>query len=90
MCKLRDKPLAVLHLVTKVFAENNKSTLCFTTSVESAHRLYLLLESMGMIGKVAEFSSNLRSDKRDEILTNFKKGNIILYDLSVFIVMGVR
>ncbi|ELR11743.1 helicase conserved Cterminal domain containing protein [Acanthamoeba castellanii str. Neff] len=72
ICSLAYKPLVLLYLL-EMF--DFKRTLCFTSSVESTHRLYLLLTLMGQTG-VAEYSSTLPQRKRTQIIEKFAKGDI--------------
>ncbi|XP_035690541.1 ATP-dependent RNA helicase DDX51-like [Branchiostoma floridae] len=73
-CTAADKPLVVLHLLLN---QKFQHVLCFTGSLESTHRLYLLAKLFGGV-TVAEFSSNLPPDRRTKILTKFRTGKIQL------------
>ena len=74
VCDAGEKPLVVLHfLLTKGF----RSTLCFTSSVESTHRLFRLLQMYGGFS-VSEFSSSLPQLERTKILQDFRDGGIQL------------
>lgn len=73
-CDAGEKPLIVLHFL---HTKRVESTLCFTSSVESTHRLYKLLQLYGGT-TVAEFSSNLPQQERTRILQEFKDGKIQL------------
>ncbi|CAH1232839.1 DDX51 [Branchiostoma lanceolatum] len=73
-CTAADKPLVVLHLLLN---QKFQHILCFTGSLESTHRLYLLAKLFGGV-TVAEFSSNLPPERRTKILTKFRTGKIQL------------
>ncbi|XP_019617802.1 PREDICTED: ATP-dependent RNA helicase DDX51-like [Branchiostoma belcheri] len=73
-CTAADKPLVVLHLLLN---QKFQHVLCFTGSLESTHRLYLLAKLFGGV-TVAEFSSNLPPERRTKILTKFRTGKIQL------------
>ncbi|KAL8624752.1 hypothetical protein ACOMHN_002447 [Nucella lapillus] len=68
------KPLVVLHLLHHL---KFRSVLCFTNSVETTHRLCLLVKLFGGV-TVKEFSSRLPADRRRKILKQFSKGKIDL------------
>ncbi|GFR68826.1 ATP-dependent RNA helicase DDX51, partial [Elysia marginata] len=71
-CKAAEKPLVLFHFVLN---EQYNHVLCFTNSVESSHRLYLLAKQFdGM--KVAEISSLLHTEKRERIIRKFERGEI--------------
>ena len=72
VCPAKHKPLAVVHLI-----ENEKinRVLCFTSSKDSTHRLYLLLKHYG-ISRVAEYSAGLPQNKRRFVLSEFSCGNV--------------
>jgi len=74
ICDAGEKPLVVLYFLQ---VKNFESTLCFTSSVESTHRLFKLLQLYGGI-RVSEFSSNLPQQERSRILQEFKAGHIQL------------
>src|SRR4051812_9303038 len=92
VCSTEQKPLLILHLLHNMHIV---SALCFTKSVESAHRLCMLIrlfeknyENMDNGGDVkenaaitaaAEYSSDLSQAERNAILRRFKKGEIRLY-----------
>ncbi|XP_072045634.1 ATP-dependent RNA helicase DDX51-like [Amphiura filiformis] len=73
-CSKADKPLVVLHLTKHLHC---RQVLCFTNTVEATHRLYLLVKIVGGVN-VAEFSSNLKTAERQQILKQFKAGKIDL------------
>ncbi|XP_054450404.1 ATP-dependent RNA helicase DDX51 [Pteronotus mesoamericanus] len=73
-CRLRSKPLAVLHLVLQ---RGFSRVLCFTNSRETAHRLFLLVQAFGGV-TVAEFSSRCGPGWRKTILKQFEQGKIQL------------
>jgi ATP-dependent RNA helicase DDX51/DBP6 len=82
------KPLIVIHLINN---QKISSALCFTKSVDSAHRLNKLIELFqeiylkennkkicsNLISK--EYSSDLSQDERKKLLKNFKNGKIKMY-----------
>lgn len=72
VCPAKYKPLAVIHLI-----ENEKINriLCFTSSKDSTHRLFLLLKHYGVSG-VAEYSAGLPQNKRRFVLSEFSCGNV--------------
>ncbi|XP_045152671.1 ATP-dependent RNA helicase DDX51 [Echinops telfairi] len=73
-CRLRAKPLAVLHLVR---ARGLSRVLCFTNSREHSHRLFLLVQAFGGVS-VAEFSSRHGPGQRKKILKQFEQGKVQL------------
>ncbi|RHZ78744.1 hypothetical protein Glove_156g55 [Diversispora epigaea] len=90
------KPLVVLNLLHNL---NISSALCFTKSVDSAHRLSKLIQlfeelyqqrnnSHSLIA-VAEYSSDLSLEKRKTILKKFKRGEIKLLISSDLIARGI-
>ncbi|XP_048588349.1 ATP-dependent RNA helicase DDX51-like [Nematostella vectensis] len=72
VCKNGEKPLMVLFLLLKC---GFKGVLCFTSSLEATHRLYLLIKLYGEVA-VAEYSSSLTPQQRRGILRDFKQGAI--------------
>eukprot|EP00116_Pleurobrachia_bachei_P002819 sb/3463081/ len=64
-CKLEDKALVLIHLVQQL-----KHVLCFTGSVDTAHRLALLAEEFPDI-TVSEFSSSLSLPQRSRVVRDF-------------------
>lgn len=74
ICSMDVKPLVLYKFIT---SENLTRTLIFTHSVESAHRLSILLKSLcGDTLKIEEISSNLERNVRNTLMDNFSKGNI--------------
>ncbi|XP_075389759.1 ATP-dependent RNA helicase DDX51 [Tenrec ecaudatus] len=73
-CRLRAKPLAVLHLVQTTGLSR---VLCFTNSREHSHRLFLLVQAFGGVS-VAEFSSRHGPGQRKKILKQFEQGKVQL------------
>ncbi|KNC80715.1 hypothetical protein SARC_06936 [Sphaeroforma arctica JP610] len=71
-CSPQEKPMVLLHMLLKL---NFKKVLVFTSSVDSTHRLYLLLKLYGGI-RVAEFSSGLSPTDRKRILQSFAQDKI--------------
>ncbi|KAK3845026.1 MAG: P-loop containing nucleoside triphosphate hydrolase protein, partial [Linnemannia gamsii] len=101
VCETSEKPLMVLHLLHHLKV---RSALCFTKSVESAHRLYKLIQLYEKIrtttipadspvttmgSKQAEFSSDLTKSKRASILRAFNNGEIHLLICSDLISRGM-
>jgi ATP-dependent RNA helicase DDX51/DBP6 len=74
LCDMNEKPLIVLYLMLH---QHMSATLCFTSSVETTHRLYRLLQLHGGIS-VAEYSSQLSQKERHEIINQFCRGKIQL------------
>ncbi|RUS91135.1 hypothetical protein EGW08_001048 [Elysia chlorotica] len=84
-CKAAEKPLVLFHFVLN---EQYKHVLCFTNSVESSHRLYLLAKQFdGM--KVAEISSLLHTEKRERIIRKFERGEIQMLICSDMMTRGM-
>lgn len=75
---LSHKPLVMAHLLGEHKLE---SSLCFVSSVDSAHRLCVLLQAMGGDG-IAEYSSNLAQDQREQMIADFNNKKLRLYELS--------
>ncbi|KAK3815147.1 MAG: P-loop containing nucleoside triphosphate hydrolase protein [Benniella sp.] len=96
VCETSEKPLMVLHLLHHLKV---RSALCFTKSVESAHRLYKLIQLYEKMDSttatpadsivVAEYSSDLPNSKRQAILRAFNKGEIHLLICSDLISRGM-
>ncbi|CAG8480773.1 5060_t:CDS:10 [Paraglomus occultum] len=86
------KPLIVLHILHNL---EIKSALCFTKSVESAHRLALLIQFFEQMhrpeGKftASEYSSDLSQQERTNILKRFKEGELKLLIASDLIARGM-
>lgn len=74
ICSDGEKPLMVLYLVTQLKFQR---VLCFTSTLEATHRLFLLVKLYGGV-QVAEFSSNLSPQQRKGILRDFKEGRLQL------------
>ncbi|PIK46524.1 putative ATP-dependent RNA helicase DDX51 [Apostichopus japonicus] len=74
VCTSGEKPLVIAHLLQNL---GLSQVLCFTNSVESSHRLYLLLDLMGDM-KVGEFSSKLSGAQRQNMIKQFKNESIRL------------
>lgn len=83
-CNISLKPLVLFHVIREL---NLKRVVCFTKSVENTHRLYLLMSSMGI--KVAEMSSNLRTERRERILKLFTTGKVNLLVCSDVMARGM-
>jgi ATP-dependent RNA helicase DDX51/DBP6 len=68
------KPLVLFSLLKGLqFANPSFKSVVFTSSVESAHRLSLLLSILDPNLKVCEFSRNLTLETRKKMIINFKK-----------------
>ncbi|XP_014785200.1 ATP-dependent RNA helicase DDX51 [Octopus bimaculoides] len=74
ICNPSEKVIALLHLVLD---RGFHSVVCFTNSVESTHRLCLLLKHIDKF-PVAEFSSRIKVNQKENILAAFSKGSIRL------------
>eukprot|EP01028_Stygiella_incarcerata_P010824 TRINITY_DN5838_c0_g1_i2.p1 TRINITY_DN5838_c0_g1~~TRINITY_DN5838_c0_g1_i2.p1 ORF type:complete len:544 (+),score=146.77 TRINITY_DN5838_c0_g1_i2:104-1633(+) len=77
ICEDADKPLALMRLLSQDLS--GRQVVCFTRSVEHAHRLTRLLELLGSeYGglKVGEYSSALPQRRRERILSDFRRRKI--------------
>ncbi|GFO29414.1 ATP-dependent RNA helicase ddx51-like [Plakobranchus ocellatus] len=84
-CKAAEKPLVLFHFVLN---EHLNHVLCFTNSVESSHRLYLLAKQFEEM-KVAEISSLLHTAKRERIIRKFERGDIHMLICSDMMTRGM-
>lgn len=81
VCKTDVKPLALVYLFQKLKASQ---ILCFTSSVETTHRLHLLMktliseEILPSKFKFVEYSSQLSQKEKVKIVKHFKEGLINL------------
>ncbi|KAJ1948957.1 ATP-dependent RNA helicase dbp6, partial [Dispira parvispora] len=91
-----EKPVALWHLMQQ---NPNHVVVCFTHSVESAHRLYQLMEFCNQIVvadesnspvPVAEYSSDLTDNHRRRLLDQFKAGEIRLLIASDVMARGIH
>ncbi|KAJ1653105.1 ATP-dependent RNA helicase dbp6 [Dispira simplex] len=91
-----EKPIALWHLMQQ---KPNQAVVCFTHSVESAHRLYQLMEFCNQIVladesaspvPVAEYSSDLTDNHRRRLLDQFKAGEIRLLIASDVMARGIH
>ncbi|XP_076471080.1 ATP-dependent RNA helicase DDX51-like [Babylonia areolata] len=80
-----EKPLVVLHFLHNL---KFRSVLCFTNSLETTHRLCLLVRLFGGL-TVKEFSSRLPGERRKKILKQFSKGKIDLLVCSDVMARGM-
>lgn len=76
VCTEQHKPLLLLHILTKF---KDKQVLCFVSSLETAHRLSLLLRLLNAEpllngAPIYEYSSSLPQQERNQILLKFKAG----------------
>jgi len=74
-CSPSLKPLMVYYLLKKF---QYARALCFSVSKDSTHRLCLLLKHFGDDFKVAECSSEISKQARDQLLKDFSSGKINL------------
>lgn len=74
VCNSGEKPLMVLYFLTQLKFER---VLCFASTLEATHRLYLLMKLYGGI-EVAEYSSSLSPPQRKGILRDFRLGKLQL------------
>ncbi|GAB1598700.1 ATP-dependent RNA helicase DDX51-like [Argonauta hians] len=72
ICNPSDKVVALHHYALD---RDFHSIVCFTNSIESTHRLCVLLKIMNKFS-VAEFSSRLRGSEKKAILSEFTNGSI--------------
>ncbi|KAI8087744.1 P-loop containing nucleoside triphosphate hydrolase protein [Gilbertella persicaria] len=92
ICPTEKKPLMVIYLLHQL---GIKSGLCFTKSVESTQRLYMLIEAYEATQpeekriRVKEYSSELRPVQRKQLLKQFKGGQIDLLICSDLIGRGI-
>jgi ATP-dependent RNA helicase DDX51/DBP6 len=87
VCEASDKPLLLYHLVLELRRRQSAaddgdssalSVLCFASSVDSTHRLCVLLRLMLGADSVAEFSSSLGNAERAALLERFRAGDVQL------------
>jgi ATP-dependent RNA helicase DDX51/DBP6 len=76
VCTEQHKPLLLLHILTTF---QNTQTLCFVGSIETAHRLTLLLKFLHAEHflnnhPIYEYSSSLTQQERNQIILKFKSG----------------
>ncbi|PWA03792.1 hypothetical protein BB558_000076 [Smittium angustum] len=93
VCTSYNKPLVLIHLLLTV---DVKSVLCFAKSVEAAHRLSQLLELFFKKNiascdgyNIAEYSSDLSSLQRNQIIKRFKNGSIKILVCSDIFARGI-
>ncbi|KAI8372182.1 P-loop containing nucleoside triphosphate hydrolase protein [Blakeslea trispora] len=92
VCPTEKKPLMVIYLLHQL---GLKSGLCFTKSVESTQRLFMLIEAYEAMQpeeariRVKEYSSELRPIQRKQLLKQFKEGQIDLLICSDLIGRGI-
>jgi len=79
VCKEEVKPLVLLMLLTDLRKANENQILVFTSSLETTHRLSVLLkilsESLSEKLSVVEYSSHLTQTERDKLIVDFKSGS---------------
>lgn len=75
ICSLDLKPL-VLYEFIKI--EKLTRTMIFTHSLETTHRLTVLLKSLFKDMKIEEISSNLETNRRYKLIKEFSQGQIDL------------
>lgn len=76
VCTEQHKPLLLLYLLTRF---KDAQTLCFVASIETAHRLSLLLKFLHAEqflngNPIYEYSSSLTQQERNSIIMKFKTG----------------
>lgn len=76
VCTEQHKPLLLLYILTQF---KDAQTLCFVSSIETAHRLTLLLkflhaEQFLNNHPIYEYSSSLSQQERNQIILKFKAG----------------
>ncbi|RWS22287.1 ATP-dependent RNA helicase DDX51-like protein, partial [Leptotrombidium deliense] len=79
------KPAIIWYLVEEL---GYRKVICFTKSVESTKRLYLLLRQIAGI-TVVQFSSHLKASVRDEQLKKFRDGKIDVIICSDILARGM-
>lgn len=84
-CSPGDKPLVLLHLVLTL---EKGRVLCFTNSLETTHRLHLLMEQMKRVSSV-EVSGAMSKGKRNNILHQFRSGQVQLLICSDSLARGM-
>ncbi|KAJ2006291.1 ATP-dependent RNA helicase dbp6 [Coemansia thaxteri] len=95
-CPIEEKPLWLIYLLWK---ENISGGVCFTKSLETAHRLAQVVQAwaLGVTDNawrgnkivVAEYSSDLPATERTRIMRLFKQGGISLLICSDIIARGM-
>ena len=76
VCTEQHKPLLLLHILRQF---TDAQTLCFVSSIETAHRLTLLLKFLNAErflngNPIYEYSSSLTQQERNQIILKFKAG----------------
>lgn len=71
-CEANEKPLMLLELLEGL---KGQKSIVFTSSLESTHRVCLLLQSFG-IANVEEYSSQLSQKQRVALLTECQEGRV--------------
>lgn len=85
ICKKDVKPMVVCFLIKR---HNFKKVLCFTESVERAHRLHLVLEEMGFL-RIREISSFNTTVQRKIVLEQFSSGKVDVLVCSDLVARGM-
>ncbi|KAJ3660355.1 hypothetical protein Zmor_004806 [Zophobas morio] len=87
---LCSKDLKPLVLYTFIKREGLTKTIVFTHSVETTHRLKILLQGLFKSKlKVEEVSSSLRGKSRDGLIASFTKGEIDVLICTDFLARGI-
>ncbi|RKP27985.1 P-loop containing nucleoside triphosphate hydrolase protein [Syncephalis pseudoplumigaleata] len=98
VCRSTEKPLMVIHFV-RAFALTG--TLCFTKSIDAAHRLARLLElyqqhatseaadTETSVRLAAEYSSDLSASERASVMRQFRQGKIRILICSDLVARGI-
>lgn len=85
VCKEDIKPMVICHLVK---SHSFKKVLCFTETVERAHRLHLVLEKMGLL-QIREISSFNKAIQRKIVLEQFSRGLVDILVCSDLVARGI-
>jgi ATP-dependent RNA helicase DDX51/DBP6 len=89
VCREDEKPLAVMQLLSSI--PSGQQILCFTASIESTHRLALLLQILqnstqaAVSTSIIEYSSSLSQQERDKLMSAVKQGRSALCVLVVLL-----
>ena len=94
MCEAIRKPLYLLTILQSHLMKNEK-ILTFCNSIDTAHRVYTLIQlffkdqSIIQSHQIAEYSSQIQSSKREEVMKGFQQGDIRLLISSDSIARGI-
>lgn len=94
LCESIRKPLYYLYIVQNLLLQNKK-ILTFCNSIDTVHRVFTLTqlffrkeEAVASI-PLAEYSSQITSSQREEVMRQFQKGEIRLLISSDTIARGI-